>query len=472
MKKTKIICTIGPASYTKEVLRGMIENGMDIVRINLSHADRSFCEMTVNNIRELNKELNKKVAIMFDTKGPGLRIGKLKTGQVNLEKGTIIRIINNDLVGDKTSFSFAYNGLLTDKIKPNDKILINDGLIELTVIKIDELDIVCLVETGGLIRENMGVNIPHRQLEIPFLAEADIEDIKLATEMKVDFLALSFVSSAMDVLEINDLLVTLNNDHIGIISKIETVGAILDIDAIIKLSEGVMIARGDLGVEIPLEKIPNIQKEIVEKCFNNNKISIVATEMLASMQENKRPTRAEVSDVANAVLDGVDAVMLSGETTIGHYPIETVNIMKRIIESTEEDINYVELLNKKMEIEKQDITTAIAYSVVDTALRLKPKAIVVSTKSGYTAKKISGFRPNVPILAMSPNEDTIYNLALNWGVYPILVPHYNSTDDIVNKAKEIAKQMMALDTKDIIIITGGFPMTKIKHTNFMKVEEI
>ncbi len=471
MKKTKIICTIGPASHTKDTLRQMIIEGMDVIRLNLSHASYLFCENVIKNVRELNEELNNNITIMLDLRGPGVRIGKIKNGSAKLEANTIIRIMNEDITGDKTAFSLNYKGLIDD-IKLGHKILLDDGFIELTVLSKDNRDILCRVENEGIIESNKGVNIPDIQLKIPFLSDKDKDDIIFASKMDVDFIALSFVSSVLDVLEVSDLLIGLKNDHIGIITKIETANSIADIDEIIKVSDGIMIARGDLGVEIPLEKLPNIQKDIIEKCYLADKVSIVATEMLASMQVNKRPTRAEVSDVANAVLDGADAVMLSGETTIGNYPVETVNIMRRIIESTEGDINHNALLEKAMETEKQDITSAIAYSVVDSANRLKVKNIVASTSSGYTARKISRFRPSCPIIATSFNYETVRSLTLNWGVYPVLVKEAKSTDEIVDEAKKISINLSKLETGDKIIITGEFPVSRAKHTNFMKIEEI
>lgn len=471
MKKTKIICTIGPASSSKEILKQMIEEGMDVIRINLSHSNYSFCETVVKNIRELNDEISKNIGILFDLQGPELRVGKFKGGSATIEKDDIIRIMRDDILGDKTSFSINYKDLYKDVI-PGTKILVVDGLIELVVIKIDNTDIVCKVNTSGIIEDNKGVNIPNLRLNLPFLSDKDKENVIFAHKMNIDFLGLSGVSSVSDVLEVSDILIGLKNDHISIISKIETSGGVEEIDEIIKVSDGIMVARGDLGVELPMERVPLIQKSIIEKCYQANKVSIVATEMLASMQSNARPTRAEVSDVANAVLDGVDSVMLSGETTVGSYPIETVNIMKRIIESTEEDINYLDLLNKAMEDEKQDITSAIAYSVVDSANRLKVSNIVTSTTTGYTARKISHFRPNCPIIAITPSHDTVKSLTLNWGVYPILVHDFESTDKIVKCAKEVSKDMMHLETGDLIVVTGEFPIGEVKHTNFMKIEEI
>lgn len=470
MKKTKIVCTIGPVSYSKEVLKQLIKEGMNVARINLSHANYAFCEKTIKNIRELNKELDTNISIMLDLQGPEIRIGKFKDGSASLEKGSIIRIVKEDIVGDKTAFSTNYKDLYKD-VRIGNKILLNDGLIELQVTGLDGSDIICRVETEGVIEDNKGVNIPGVRLNMPFISNKDKEDIVFASKMDVDFLALSHISNSFDVLDATDLLIELGNDHINIISKIETRSAIEELDEIIKVSDGIMVARGDLGVEIPMEKVPHIQKEIIDKCHYANKVSIIATEMLSSMQSSKRPTRAEVSDVANAVLDSVDAVMLSGETTIGNYPVETVSIMRRIIESTEEDINYYELIDKAMRTEKQDITGAISYSVVDSANKLKAQAIIASTNSGLTAKRVSRFRPRCPIIAPTPYDDTAKLLTLNWGVYAVLVDKCDSTDEIVAKCKEVAKKTLNLEEKDIIIITGGFPVETM-HTNFMKIEEI
>lgn len=307
---------------------------------------------------------------------------------------------------------------------------------------------------------------------MPFLSNKDRNDILYANQMKVDYLALSFVSSAEDVLNVNDILIDLNNDHIGIIAKIENERAVEEIDEIIKVSEGIMIARGDLGVEVPMERVPGIQKSIISKCHNMGKVSIVATELLATMETNTRPTRAEVSDVANAVLDGADAVMLSGETTVGKFPLETLSIMEKIIESAEEDINYFEMLDKAMRTEKQDITGMIAYSVAECADRLKCKAIIAPTISGYTARKMSRFRPSCPIIAVSPDINTVKSLNLHFGVTPVLIEDLSSFDKIIKKSKEITKSLMDTAEGDKIIVTGGYPFKEVKHTNFMKIEEL
>ena len=471
MNKTKIIATIGPASSDKETLRSLITSGMDVARLNLSHANNGFCTEIINRINELNKELETNVAIMVDTEGPSIRIDKFSGGNAYLKKGDKIRIYMEEVLGDSTKFSVNYSNLIND-VKYNTIIKLDDGRIDLEVIDKGNNYLLCEVKGEGIIEDHKRVNVPGTKLSIPFLSKKDKESILYANRMGIDFIALSFVSSSDDILEVNDLLIELDNDHIGIIAKIENESAVDGIDEIIRVSDGIMIARGDLGVEVPMERVPGIQKSIISKCHNMGKVSIVATEMLSSMESSSRPTRAEVSDVANAVLDSTDAVMLSGETTIGKYPAETLKVMEKIIASAEEDINYIELLGKAMRTEKQDITGSIAYSVAECANRLKCKAIVAPTMSGYTARKMSRFRPSCPIVAVSPDINTVKSLALYFGVYATLIDELNSFDKIVKKSQEVVKQVIDIEEGDKIIITGGYPFKEVKHTNFMKIEEI
>jgi pyruvate kinase len=471
MKKTKVICTVGPSSNNKEILRDMIKEGMNVARINLSHSSQKEVEDIVIKIRELNEELNTNVGILLDTKGPEIRIGTIKGGQVKLEAGSEIKINMKPVEGTNEEISVNYSGLVDD-VEIKDRILLDDGLIELTVIRKNKESFICRVENDGVLASNKGVNIPGKKLRTCFLSEKDIEDIEFACKMDVDFLALSYTSCAEDILEVNDLLIAKNNNHIQIIAKIENVNGVEELDNIIKVSDGVMVARGDLGVELPLEKLPTIQKEIIEKCHKLNKISIVATQMLLTMQDNPRPSRAEVSDVYNAVLDGADAVMLSGETTIGEYPVEAVSVMSKIAESAEEEIDYLEFYDRALKGEKQDITCAVASGVVDSAYHLKAKAIVAATFSGYTARKLSHMRPVCPVIATSPNEDTARSLSLNWGIYPVVVDIFYNTDDIILNAEQVAQKMLDLEVGDKMIITGGLPLGEVKHTNFMKVVEI
>lgn len=470
MNKTKIIATIGPASKDEAILRELISNGMNIARINMTHSDYKFAEDIVKKIRSIDKDLNTNTGIMIDLKGPDITTLEFTGGSAYLNKGDKIRIYDEELVGDSTKFAVSYSNFVRD-IKTNTTIKLNDGLIELVVLEKGVDYLLCEVITGGFIENYKGVNVIGSKLNIPFLNKKDKEDIKFADKIKADFLALSFISTYEDVLEINDYLIELKNDRISLVAKIENESAVEDMDDIIKNSDGVMVARGDLGVEIPLERVPGIQKKIISKCHTEGKFSIVATEMMASMEEASRPSRAEVSDVANAVLDGVDVVMLSGETTVGKYPVETLSTMKRIIEETEKNVNYYDFLDRTMRTERQDITGTIAYSVVESANRLKTNMILTPTMSGYTAKKISRFRPICPIIALSPDEKTVKNLSIYYGVYPILIGDIKTFDKMMSKAKEIAIKY-GLKDGDKFIITGGYPFNEVKHTNFMKIEEI
>lgn len=471
MNKTKIIATIGTASKDKDVLREMIKKGMDVVRLNMSHCDYDFCEDIVSKIDSLNEELGTNVSIMVDTKGPEIRVGKFENDEATFKEGDKIRIYMDDILGDSTKFSINYPNLINE-IKYNSVIRVDDGRLELEVLDKGEDFLLCEVMNDATITSGRSFNVPGLKLKRPFLTEKDREDIIFANKIKADFLALSFVNSAEDILTVNDMLIDLENDHIGILAKIENEYALEELDEIIRISDGIIVARGDLGVELPMERLPGIQKNIIAKCHNAGKVSIVATEMLSSMENEIRPTRAEVSDVANAVIDSVDAVMLSGETTIGKYPIETIAMMEKIIASAEMDINYLELLDKAMRTEKQDITGIIANSVTECASRLKASAIVAPTMSGYTAKKMSRFRPVCPIIAVSPNKETVKSLSLHFGVHAYLIDDLNSLDKIIKQSLDITNRVLRTEPGDKVIITGGYPFKNVKHTNFMKIEEL
>lgn len=471
MKKTKIIATVGPASDNKETIKNMILSGMDVVRVNMSHSTHEFLKHIVDMIAELNRELKTNVSVMVDTNGPSVQLGHFDGGHAYLTEGDKIRIYVEPVIGNSTRFSVSYPNFL-EEVKVNTILKINDGLVEIKVIDKGHDYLLCEVIIGGLVEEYKKMNVIGVKLDLPFLTEKDKEDILYASKLHVDFLALSFVGTHEDVLEVNDLLINSDDSHMTIISKIENAYAIDDLDEIIRVSDGVMVARGDLGVELPLERIPGLQKQILNKCHYLSKVSIVATEMMSSMEEQARPTRAEVSDVANAVIDGVDCVMLTGETTIGRYPTEVLSMMSKIVESAEEDINYYQLLDHAMRTEKQDTTGSIAYSVVDCANRLKATCIVTPTMSGYTARKLSRFRPACPILAMSPDIDTVKSLNIYYGVYPVCIENTKSFDRMMEIAKEKASELFHLEEGERIIITGGYPFKEVKHTNFMKIEDL
>ncbi len=471
MNKTKIIATIGPSSKNKETLKEMFLNGMNVIRLNLSHSTHDFSRQIIKNVREINKELNVHIGIMMDLTGPDIRVGSFKNGKAKLNKGSKVKIYMADIEGDETKFSVSYPNLIND-IKCNDCVKLDDGKIELVVLDKNSEYLLCEVKNNGVVKNHKSLNVPGIKFSRSFLSPKDIEDINFANEMDIDFLSLSYVGCHQDILEVRKMLKDLNNDHIQLIAKIENENSLDDIDEIIRVCDGVMVARGDLGVEIPMERVPGIQKMLITKCHTAGKISIVATEMLASMENVIRPTRAEVSDVANAVLDGADTIMLSGETTIGKYPVETINMMSRIASVAETDINYLDLLDKTMRTEKQDITGSISYSVVECANRLKCSAIIATTKTGYTARKISRFRPNCPIIALTPNERTIRALTLSFGIYGKFVDEMQNFDDIMKNAYKVSKEKLNLGSGDKIIITGGYPLEIVKSTNFMKIDQL
>lgn len=471
MNKTKIVATIGPACSDIEVLEKLIKAGVDVARINMSHANHEQCREIMDKIEKINKKLGTYVSVLIDTNGPNVRINKLAGGRAKLTEGDKIRVYMTEIIGDSTKFSINYSGLINDVIE-GDIIKLNDGLVDIKVLDLGIDYILCEVLNDGIIENHKSVNIPGIKLGMPFLNEKDISDITFACQSKADFIALSFVSSAEDVLEVNDLLIELKNDDIGIIAKIENERSIDELDEIIKVCDGIMVARGDLGIELPIERVPSIQKTIINKCHAAGKVSIVATEMMASMETEKIPTRAEVSDVANAVEDGADAVMLSGETTIGAYPVETVEIMSRVLTDAEKHVDYFRFLDSAQRTEGTNTTGIIACNVAEAANKLKCKAIVAPTISGYTAKKISRFRPCCLIIAASPRIATVKSLALHYGVVSVLVDELKSLDKVLEKSKEITAKIIGTQTGDKVIVTGGYPFQDVKHTNFMKIEEM
>lgn len=465
MKKTKIVCSIGPASNTKEVFFNMVQNGMNVARINFSHATIEERECVINLVKSANEELGSHIAIMYDTKGPDFRTGTVENGKITLVEGNTIKIVKDDIIGDETKITVNYKNAI-DSISIGDTILLEDGLMKLLVTDKDATSLTCQIIVGGELGDRKGVNVPGIELDVPFLSEQDKEDIIYACHNHGNFLALSFVNTKEDVLSVREL-VKANGSNMQLISKIESATAIENIDEIIEVSDGIMVARGDLGVEVAMKELPVLQKMIIRKCREQGKFCIVATEMLASMYKNARPTRAEVTDIANAVLDGADAVMLSGETTVGKYPIDAVRYMAETAETAEKFLDYN---NQIVPIKNDGVITTIASCVVNAANSLDVKAILASTISGDTAKHISSLRPKSIILATCPTEETALSLAFNFGVYSKVVPMYETTDEIIEKSKEEATKFLGLKEKDKVIIAGGFPQNK--STNYMKVEEI
>lgn len=468
MNKTNIIVTVGPCSNTKEVLKELILNGASVIRINLNYCDHDFCKDVVNKIHDIDAELGTVTSIMVDTVGPDIKTGLFSDGKSSFVEETKIRVYRDNILGDETKLSIDYFDLI-DGIPNGTIVKLNNGHVVLEVIDRGPDYLLCEVLVGGDVVDNSSVYFDCN-ISLPFLSDRDRDDIIFANSLGVDFLALSLVSGSEDVLDVNDLLIELGNDHMSIISKIEKESAVNEIDDIIRISDGVMVTRGDLGVSIPIERIPGIQKLIINKCHFSNKISIVATEVMSSMKDSLIPTRAEVTDVANAVIDGVDALVLSLENM--NHPIETLDVMKKIIVTTECDIDYYDLMDRAVRSDVGDITGSLAYSVCDLANRLSCKAIIAPTISGYTARKMSRFRPRCPIIALSPDISTVKSLKLHFGVYPVLIKELKTLDDTISKSRDIAHKYLNLDSGDNIIVTGGYPFSKTKHTNFIKIEEI
>lgn len=470
MKKTKIIATIGPSSSSREVMKEMIIAGADVFRLNLSHASLDFCKEVIDKVREIEKELHKTIGIMVDIPGPTVRIDELKEDKVYLNVDDELKIYSYPVLCNNIQLSFNYPEVVSN-LEMGDIILLSDGLVELEVIEISNDYAKCRVNRGGNIVSKQTVHLKEKQFSIPFLSDNDKESIMFSIRENIDFLALSYVNSEQDVLKVVDMLIENDNNHMEIISKIENASALNNLEDILKVSDGVMVARDDLAIEMSLERLPFFQKTILSKAKEYEKISIVATDLLMSMETNMQPARAEVSDIYNAVMDNCDAVLLSGETTIGDYPVESVRTMNKVIMSAEEDFDYNTNLVNTLRDTKQDITSSIAYAVVDSSLRLRTSAIIANTNSGYTAKKISHFHPSSPILGLSPSVDAAHSLTIVYGVVPRVVSECHSTDMIVNMCIKEAIKTFDLINDDLVVITGGFPISN-KNTNFMKIEVI
>ena len=468
MKKTKIICSIGPSSCDSQIMEQMVLKGMNVARINFSHATLEERQNVVKSVNEVRNKTGKTIAILYDTKGPEFRNGILENDEINLISGNKIRIVKQSVLGNEERFSVNHPQAI-DSLNIGNYILLENGLMSIKVISKEEDGVTCEVINGGVLGNKKSLSVPSVHLDIPFISETDKEDIIYACSHEADFIALSFVSTKEDVLEARDIIKKYNREDIKLISKIESTTGLENLNEIINVSDGIMIARGDLGVEAPMEDLPILQKKIIKECRKQGKFCIVATEMLESMKKNTRPTRAEVSDVANAVLNGADAVMLSGETTTGKYPIETVGYMAKICENTEKYLEY----SINIEHISKTIGSAIATNVVETAHLLDAKVIVAATISGKTAERISNLKPSCCVLATCTDENVARGLMLNWGVYPVVTKKYTSTDEIVNDAILKAKKFIKLEENDIILITGGFNNNvKFNSTDFIKIEQI
>ncbi|WHZ31583.1 pyruvate kinase [Desemzia incerta] len=472
MKKTKIVCTIGPASESVETLVKMIEAGMNVARLNFSHGDFEEHGARIQNIREASKITGKMVAILLDTKGPEIRTHNMKDGKIQFTSGDVVRVAMNEVEGTKEKFSVSYSELIND-VYPGSHILLDDGLIDLLVTDLDmeNQEIVTTVQNPGTLKNKKGVNIPGVSVNLPGITDKDAADIRFGLQNDVDYIAASFVRRASDVLEITQILEEENMTHVQIIPKIESQEGVDNIDEILKVSDGLMVARGDLGVEIPTEEVPIAQKDLIKKCNKLGKPVITATQMLDSMQSNPRPTRAEASDVANAIFDGTDAIMLSGETAAGDYPVEAVQTMARIAMRTEEALVNQDSFTLRA-YDQGDMTEAIGQSVGHTARNLNIDTIVAATESGHTARMISKYRPKSTIVAVTFSERTMRGLALSWGVYPTVAEKPESTDDMFNLATGIAQEKGYAKEGDLIIITAGVPVGERGTTNLMKIQMI
>lgn len=469
MKKTKIICSIGPASCNVEVMTKMVNAGMNVARINFSHATTEEKENVVAVVKEVRKITGKYIGILYDTKGPEFRNGILENGEIKLEEGKTIRVVKDEVVGSEERFSVNHPQAI-DSLKVGDIILLENGLMKIQVISVEEDGVTCVILNGGILGNRKSLSVPGVQLDIPFISKQDREDIIYACHHDGDFIALSFVNTKEDILAVKEILKQENREDMKLIAKIESQTGIDHLDEIVPEVNGIMVARGDLGVEVPMYELPILQKKIIRKCREWGKIAIVATEMLESMKKNVRPTRAEVSDISNAVLDGTDAVMLSGETTTGKFPVEAVNYMAGICNFAEKHYRYDQKFD---DLRRENITRTIAHSVVEAAHVLDVKAIIAPTMSGYTAKRISNLKPRSIILAGCTDEKVANSLSLNWGVYPFVLPVYHSVNEIMKHAEEAAKEIANLQKGDTIILTGSFSSRlESMTTNLMTIDKL
>ena len=474
MKRTKIICTMGPNTDDEEMMRKLAKAGMDIARFNFSHGDHEEQKTRMDLLKKVRKELKLPIAILLDTKGPEIRTGILEGGQkVYLEEGSQFTLTTEQIEGNNTRCSQTYKDLPKD-VKAGDTILIDDGLIQLTVEEITDTDVVCRVVNGGELGQKKGINVPNVEVKLPAITEQDKNDILFGIEQGIDFIAASFVRNAEAIKEIKELLRANGGERIDVIAKIENAEGVHNIDKIIKAADGVMVARGDLGVEIPAHEVPHIQKMIIRKCNESYKPVITATQMLDSMMRAPRPTRAEVTDVANAICDGTDAIMLSGETAMGKYPEQAVQMMVKIAECTEPYMTHKRFLDYRALRGNKNVSSAVGVAAVQTTENLGADCIVTPTISGQTARLISNFRPKVPIYAVSPNEWARRKMQIYWGVTSVAGYEEDSTENIISHAMYIVRRENLVKKGDIVVFTAGDPATNMVNgegavTNIMQV---
>ena len=468
IRKTKIVCTLGPSTDKGDVLRQLMQEGMNVARFNFSHGSHEEQKARLDKLVALREELDLPVAALLDTKGPEIRLKELKGGKAELKEGQLFTLALGDFVGDASRVAITYEDLHND-VKAGDRILIDDGLIEMKVVRLDGTDIVCEVINGGMISNKKGVNVPNVELSMPFISETDYSDIVFGIENGFDFIAASFTRTADDILQIRKILEEHDCKSVNIIAKIENKQGVDNIDDIIRVSDGIMVARGDMGVEIPMEDVPVIQKILIEKVYKAGKQVITATQMLDSMMKHPRPTRAEATDVANAVYDGTSAIMLSGETAAGDYPVEALQTMVKIASRTEQDINYMSRLKKRSILTNPDITNAIAHATCTTAMDLNASAIITVSNSGRTARMVSKYRPACPIIGCSVNKDVCRKMSLSWGVTPLLVELKHNSDELFDHAVDKAEEMGLIKQGEIVVLTAGVPLGISGTTNMIKV---
>lgn len=468
MRKTKIVCTIGPASKSAEVMEDMLRSGMNVARLNFSHGTHEEHKKTIETFRAVRDRLGLPAAVMLDTKGPEIRIGTFKNGKVELKEGQKFVLTTTEREGDENGVFVSYKELPSQLEKGN-RILIDDGKVSLTVTNITETEIECVAPAGGELSDRKGVNIPNVHLNYPYMSARDEADLQFGVEMDVDFVAASFVRSKEDVIAIRNFLDYHGGYNIKIISKIENIEGVNNFDEILEHSDGIMVARGDMGVEIEFEKLPGLQKKFIKKCYSQGKMIITATQMLDSMVHNATPTRAEITDVANAVFDGTSGIMLSGETAVGIHPAHVVRTMAKIAKQAESDAFDMNIYKDiQYEIDMNDTTNAICDAACTTASDIKATAIIAITKSGYTARRVSKFRPRQAIVATTPDAKTYHQLTLSWGVYPVMALYQQDANVLFDHSVACAKRYGLVKEGDTVVITAGADGT----TNVLKVQKV
>ena len=469
MRRTKIVCTIGPATNSEEMLTRLVRSGMNVARLNFSHGTHEYHKDTLERIKRVRRREGMPVAILLDTKGPEIRVKDFKDGFAELREGAEFTLTTREIEGTEQAVTVTYAGMPAELSEDN-SILIDDGNIELCVKRCTETDVICQVVRGGRISNHKGINVPNVHLDMPFLSEQDQSDILFGIENDVDFIAASFVRCKEDVIALRKFVDYHGARDLRIIAKIENIEGVNNFDEILRYADGIMVARGDLGVELSFERLPGLQKRFIKKCYQSGKMVITATQMLESMISHANPTRAEITDVANAVFDGTSAVMLSGETAMGKYPALAVEVMGRIVTQAENDAFEMDAYaGISYEIDNNDTTNAVCDATCTTARDISAKAIIAVTKSGQTARRMSKFRPVQPIVAATPVEKTFHQLALSWGVFPVLARLQSSSDELLLHAIDCAKQIDAVENGDIVVIAAGIPLDTTGSTNLMRV---